>query len=99
MNKAELEKMTQRTQGYMAKAVDAVKGAQSKGEAMRKLAEAFLPEGDPMCLFMTWADENTHRLKEAVSDLGLEIPEGPGFAKRLREAVTPKLKEIYDQNH
>lgn len=60
----------------------------------RGLTEAFLEEDHPDRLFFTWLDDNVGRLREAVAELGLQMPEaGPGFAKRLMDAVVPKLKK------
>ena len=93
MDKAKLDTMVSETQAVMAKAVDAVKGSQTKGDAMvSSLARAFLPIDDPTRLFMEWLSANSGRLREAVAELGLDIPEGPGYANRLRDAVAKELE-------
>lgn len=98
MEKQKLDQMVSETQQAMAKAVDAVKDSQTKGEILVNLAQAFLPEGDPMLLFTKWITENSSRLREALAELGLDVEEGPGFVKKLREVVTPILVQRYEES-
>lgn len=84
-------KVTQKT---MQRAVDAVRGSKTQGEALRNLVEAFLPPGDEDRMFYTWLQENICRLTEACTDLDIEIPEvGPGYVEKLRAVVAPVLME------
>lgn len=99
----EIETMVRDTQVAMARFAGVLRRLMGKPVTVVDLAESlaqeFFEPGDPYRLFLEWLSENRGRIREAVADLGVEMPErsleGPEFFVRLKDAVAPVLVERY----
>lgn len=74
--------------------VKGLAAATEKGEGgtafLAHMSEAMFGADDPDTKFYRWLTDNRQNLREAAAELGIEVEEGPGFAKRLRDAYLAK---------
>lgn len=66
----------------------------TRAELALSMVEAAYPEGHPEVLFAQWMLDNEGRIREAITELGIEPPgEGPRLYQRLKDAVMPLLRK------
>ena len=65
----------------------------SRAELALSMVQAAYPKGHPEVLFAQWMVDNEGRIREAITELGIEPPEpGRGLYQRLKDAVMPLLE-------
>lgn len=72
---------------------EGMKGPHRTGaDVLSKMSESMFGANDPDTLFYKWmADAMAgDGIRAEAEKMGLDVPEGPGFAKRLRDAYLEK---------